>query len=248
MKKTLLTLSALLLAACASRQPTPELVDARIAYQRAEAGRAQELDPRAFDEARAALDVAERRQYDAPGSQNARDLAYIAERKALLAESSARTLEARAEAARSAPAPAPDSMALGAEKTSAAPLDPASARRAKEILDGVAAVSEEPRGMVVTLNAGTLFDGDAATVVPSARDRITEIAHAIQAVGKPNVTVITYDNHDTPTSTQTATDRATAVREALVGEGVPAESVHAEGRADPEHRADCRVEIVVQKP
>ncbi len=77
-------------AACAAHQPPPELRDARAAYAHAHAGAAAQANTVGLHEARRALDEAERKFADDPTAPEARDLAYIAQRKALLAEANAR--------------------------------------------------------------------------------------------------------------------------------------------------------------
>lgn len=74
------------LLACASARPPKELVDARQAYQHAEAGNASKMVPAELHVAREALDVAERSFADSPESQDTIDSAYIALRKSQRAE------------------------------------------------------------------------------------------------------------------------------------------------------------------
>ena len=85
--------------ACAS-VPTPqELNDARSAYLRAQApdGAAARFKPDQVHEAKVALDKAEASFRDDPKDQKTRDLAYIAQRKAELAEASGANEVARAQ-------------------------------------------------------------------------------------------------------------------------------------------------------
>lgn len=74
-----------LLAGCAASIPPAELVDARQAYQHA-SGLATDLAPGELYNARAALADAEESFRENPASIRTRDLAYVAERKARLAE------------------------------------------------------------------------------------------------------------------------------------------------------------------
>lgn len=73
------------LAGCA-HAPTPELVSARNTYARASGGPAAKVVPAELHKARVALETANKAFVDEPDSQQARDLAYVAERKAQLAE------------------------------------------------------------------------------------------------------------------------------------------------------------------
>jgi len=74
-----------LLGACAATVPQ-ELVNARNAYAHANMGGAAEYAPAEVHKAKAALEEAERSFVDAPDSRRTKDLSYVAERKAQLAE------------------------------------------------------------------------------------------------------------------------------------------------------------------
>src|SRR5262245_52470132 len=85
------TLSAALLGlsalqGCGHAATQPELVDARAAYQRAQSGPASQYKPDQLHEAQTALARAEQSYLDYPSKQRTRDLAYVAERKAELAD------------------------------------------------------------------------------------------------------------------------------------------------------------------
>src|SRR5262245_27949502 len=88
---------ALGVAGCGASRPTAELVDARKAYQVAEQGPAKDLAPDRLLTAKQALGDAEIAHDDDAGSMEERTLAYIAERKALLAVAYASMLAARKE-------------------------------------------------------------------------------------------------------------------------------------------------------
>jgi len=75
-------------ASCATTAPT-ELVDAREAYRRASTGRAAQAAPAELHVANQALAEAEQSFRDNPDSYQTRDLAYVAQRKAQLAEATA---------------------------------------------------------------------------------------------------------------------------------------------------------------
>src|SRR5208283_3899286 len=75
---------------CATAPPS-ELVNARLAYQQASAGQAAQLVPAELHKAQDALAVAEKSFQDDPKSFHTRDLAYVADRKAKMAEALAVT-------------------------------------------------------------------------------------------------------------------------------------------------------------
>jgi outer membrane protein OmpA-like peptidoglycan-associated protein len=79
-----------LLVGCASNPPK-ELLNARQAYQSASMGQAAQLVPAELHKALDALNVAEKSFQDDPKSFHTRDLAYIADRKAKMAEALATT-------------------------------------------------------------------------------------------------------------------------------------------------------------
>jgi outer membrane protein OmpA-like peptidoglycan-associated protein len=88
-----------LLVSCASIPPT-ELINARQAYQQASAGQAAQLVPAELHKAEAALAIAEKSFQDDPKSFRTRDLAYVADRKAKMAEALAATAAGNATTAK----------------------------------------------------------------------------------------------------------------------------------------------------
>jgi outer membrane protein OmpA-like peptidoglycan-associated protein len=77
--------SAFLLIGCASTPPPKELVDARAAFGQAQSGKAGQLTPVPVHDAKLALDAAEQSFEKDAESDRTRDLAYVALRKAELA-------------------------------------------------------------------------------------------------------------------------------------------------------------------
>ncbi len=88
---------AVSLAGCGASRPSAELVEARKAYQLAEQGPAKDLAPDRLLTAKQALGDAEIAHDDDAGSMEERTLAYIAERKSLLAVAYASMLAAQKE-------------------------------------------------------------------------------------------------------------------------------------------------------
>jgi outer membrane protein OmpA-like peptidoglycan-associated protein len=87
------------LAGCAATGPTPELVDARRAYEEANRSVAAELTPAQVLSARQALERAEAAHADDPGSVRERTLAYVAHRRALRAVTEGQIAKTRRELA-----------------------------------------------------------------------------------------------------------------------------------------------------
>jgi len=255
---------------CEAHRPPPELVDARAAYARAHTGSAAQSNPDELAEAKRFLDAAERWQLDAPGSEEAKSLAYVAHRKALTAEADARTALTEIEQAKELQALAtlrrqqvadahnrlekPDDTATLTGRSS-------SSRRAKEAVERLtpfAAVSEGRGGMVVTIADSVLFEGGTAKLMATARERLDRVAQALQEVRGRSIAVKGYmdasgDNaHDADLSRR----RAEAVRQYLVSRGVAQDRVRALGlgTADPVasdasvegRQQNRRIEIVVE--
>jgi outer membrane protein OmpA-like peptidoglycan-associated protein len=88
-----------LLVGCATAPPA-ELINARQAYQHASAGQAAQLVPAELHKAQVALDIAEKSFQDDPKSFHTRDLSYVADRKAKLAEALATTVAGNATTAK----------------------------------------------------------------------------------------------------------------------------------------------------
>jgi outer membrane protein OmpA-like peptidoglycan-associated protein len=280
-----LWISVLAGAGCASTPAPRELFTARETYDRIADGPAKQLVPAKLHEAQEALTKAEQSFASEPDSQKTRDLAYIAERKAEIAEADAtimqdeqartqaradyvRTLElsqqknqaalseTRAEVAADRQIMANQQTQLTVEQRARAEAD-RKARLAMESLQRIAAIKEEARGLVITLNGAVLFVTGQSTLLPIAQDRLNEVAKAI--VDQPD-RAVTIEGHTDSTggaalNRELSQHRAEAVRDYLISRGVPAEQVKAVGlgpdrpiadNKSPEGRANNRrVEIVM---
>jgi outer membrane protein OmpA-like peptidoglycan-associated protein len=99
MKTSMTSIAAILLGsgvvlgafACATARPSPELLSAREAYQKAESGPATELNPADLHDAKVLLDAAEASGKENGESPVARRDAYLAQRRAELANAQGRT-------------------------------------------------------------------------------------------------------------------------------------------------------------
>ncbi|WP_437738089.1 DUF4398 domain-containing protein [Sorangium sp. So ce1335] len=111
------------LLGCASTPlPPKELISARKSYERARASAAAELAPMDLHDAREALERAERAFADEHELTEARDLAYLADRRAQLAEALGRM--AAAERQRGAALQAYGELHLALRRKRAPPADP----------------------------------------------------------------------------------------------------------------------------
>lgn len=285
--RTLMFVScALLYGACAGTAPR-ELVNAREAYRRASTGRAARVAPAELHVANKALAQAERSFQEDPESYQTRDLAYVAQRKSEFAEAAASIAveqktqagakqdyqatqgkivkqtqqdlsDTRSALAASQRSGATTAAQLSAEQTARAAADQRAAE-AQAALARLAAVKEEPRGVVITLSGSVLFASNQATLLAEARSRLDQVADVLLTTRERSITVEGHtdsqgsDGHNLDLSQR----RADAVRNALVQRGYEADLVQSQGlgearpvadNASAEGRANNRrVEIIIAR-
>jgi len=219
MKATLVLLSSSLISlGCAAEWPTSELVQARSAYRQASVSRAASFSQERLAQAKQALDRAEGAYAAAPGTPEARALAYVALRRAELAKVSGdyefdkhviaelRERKDRATTAdapvttpapptpteETAPAPGADTTASG-EQNLAAQHDAAELATLVEALSGsepLVMVKQEPRGIVIALDSSFLFVPKKAEILAGARDKLDRIARALTDLGQEKSIVV----------------------------------------------------------
>ena len=125
-------------------------------------------------------------------------------------------------------------------------------------LAAVAAVKEETRGLVITLSGSVLFASNKYALLNTAMTKLDQVAEALKAQDADKRIVVEghTDNRGSDRINQPLSlNRATAVRDYLVGRGVASEKISAVGMGSgkpitdnktSENRADNRrVEIVV---
>jgi outer membrane protein OmpA-like peptidoglycan-associated protein len=266
---TSLSLLALLgVVACGATLPPQELVDARKAYERASKGLSVQLAPAQLDTAKQALDKAERSFEEEGVDPPTPDLAYIAERKAMIAEATASKVAAERDAQKA------DKMfkdaqldgldrtkaelnkerqagektkaelenekkALNAEKVARAEAERRAAA-AMASLNEIAKVKEEARGMVITLSGAVLFATGKYELLPIARDKLDEVAKALADQGYKSILV---EGHTDSVGKASDNDtlslkRAESVRTYLVSRGIPSEKIRASGLGSSRSIAD----------
>jgi flagellar motor protein MotB len=96
-----------------------------------------------------------------------------------------------------------------------------------ERLNGLATTRDTPRGLVVTLMDGE-FSG--ASLGPVASNQVGHIASVVAT--QPGLRVAVEGHSDTATNADRASQRAAAVRNALVAAGAPANAVSSQGFGD----------------
>jgi len=271
--------SVVLVPACAGEhQPPKALTDARADYQRTRDGIASQLDPTDVHEADLALQRAEQAFRDDPSNASSVDLAIVADRKALVAQAEAEAIHAKQdadaahaqlEANRAAQLRATQSqlgqteMQLQNQQATAAAQQArlqdleAKLKDSRDTIAKIAAVKDDNRGMVITLQGEVLFKTGKFDLKPAAMAKLDQIAQALKDKDQP-ITVYGYtDNVGTRDNNLTLSQsRASAVRDYLVSKGLPQDLVTATGKGPDEPVADNasvegraqnrRVELVVQ--
>lgn len=259
-------------AACASTQPTQQLVDARRAYDDARASEAAQYTPDKLLTAEQALARAEAAHDDDSGSPEEAHLAYIASRKAHIAMAHGKIAAAKQAEDKAlalyqqrleSVASTSQSKLAGAEQQ----LEGERAKRAEAekrasaalaSLAEVAKVKEETRGMVITLPGGVLFPSGGRDLSASARQALDQVATALTE--QPSDAKILIEGHTDDrgsdgTNLELSRSRAEAVRAYLIQRGLAAQRIEAVGKGEStpiagndtsEGRAtNRRVEIVV---
>ena len=247
-----LALSGALLGGCAASVPPAELINAREAYQHASAGPAAQLVPAELHKAQEALAIAEKSFVDDASSYRTRDLAYVADRKAKMAEALATTAagmaatatankeyqSAQTEIVKSAKVDLAASEREGVLKTEQIAVEQkarleAEARttKAQEDLVKLAAVKEESRGLVITLSGSVLFASNKSSLLPSAQIRLNQVAEALLATKERKLTVEGHTDSQGSSSynQQLSQQRADAVRSYIISRGYAGDLIVATG-------------------
>ncbi|HET9954875.1 MAG TPA: OmpA family protein [Polyangiaceae bacterium] len=203
-------LALLAITACGSNAPSPALVDARRAVDQARQSDAQRVAPDRVLSAQQALDAAERAHAEDAGSLDERSLAYVALRKAELAEAYGSLLqnEQRQQQAQQSYVSTQDRLRREAEnradytqrslertenalaQTRGAVDQERAARMEAEKRAGaalqslreIAQVKEEARGNVILLEGSLLFATAKSELLPVARQKLDQVADALKQV------------------------------------------------------------------
>jgi outer membrane protein OmpA-like peptidoglycan-associated protein len=277
-----LVLTAILTTAgCSATMPPNELVTARSNYARAAQGPATQLAPADLDTAKKALDQAENSFKEEGDTAETKDIAYAAARASEIAESRARTVEAnkikeqtnasqranevnqaavtKEELAKAKGQLATQGQALATEKERREEAEKRAAQAAADLAK-FASVKQDPvRGMVITLSGGVLFETAKWQLLGSAQTKLNDVADALTKQDKDSTMVVeghTDSQGKEAANQELSQKRAESVRTYLVGRGIAADRITAQGfaatrgiadNASPEGRANNRrVEIVVK--
>ena len=243
---------------CAATAIPTELSNARQAYQHASEGPAAQLVPAELHKAKQALDRAESSFVKEPESFRTKDLAYVAERKAMKADALAsiaaqKVNTARAnksyqttqgeiiERAQADLARARTEKADAATAEAAADLAAAQQARmdaekraddAQAKLAEVAKLKEEARGLVITLSGSVVFASNQALILPAAQARLNQVSEALLSTNSLRNLVVeghTDSIGSEAYNMQLSQRRADSVRSYLISRGYPADKIEASG-------------------
>jgi outer membrane protein OmpA-like peptidoglycan-associated protein len=238
---------------CAVAVPPQDLLTARDTYARASQGPAAQLDPADLHTAKETLDSAEKSFVDNGDTQDTRDAAYTADRRAQIAESKARAMQAEQQKtsviadmnASQTAAVRTTSAALGRANQQLASQDQqlqnerqrredADKRAAQAAADlaRIASVKQEPRGMVITLSGSVLFASAKSDLLPDAQMKLNDVAKAL-GEQDPDAKIVVEGYTDSQGSASFNQDlsqrRAESVRSYLVAHGIATDRVTAQG-------------------
>jgi outer membrane protein OmpA-like peptidoglycan-associated protein len=253
--------ACMVVAGCSHSVP-PELADARSAYARAANGPAAQQTPADLHNAHQALQEAENSFKEDGDSRNTRDRAYVAARKARMAEVLASTAEAKQEAAKwKAHSESVEDQALKAARSNLssarsnlsstqqqladerAKREEAEKRAAQAFADlaRIAQVEKQSRGTVITLPGGVLFESGKSELLSSAEARLTQVADTL-VTSSPDSTMVVEGHTDSQGNDQynqkLSQSRADSVRSYLVQHGVAPDRITAKGMGEAAPVAD----------
>jgi len=249
-----LPIAASIFAAACATSPTPkELIDARAAYQGAADGPAAQLDPAQLHVAHEQLNAAEGSFSRDGDTFRTRDLAYVALRKAQLADATARTMDydqkvnmaehqvqlTQAEQVATATtqlSKTREQLASDRERlTAETQLREAAEKRAQQALADlarIASVKQDTRGTVITLSGGVLFASAKFDLLPAAQANLGQVADALTKSdpdSKIMVAGYTDSQGGQAYNMELSQHRAEAVRTFLVSHGVAPDRITAQG-------------------
>jgi len=254
-----------LIIGCSASAPPAELVNARQAYQQASSGQAAKLVPAELHKAQVALEEAEKAFQDDPDSYTTRDLAYIADRKAKMAEglaSSAAEKASTEKANKDFEITQAEIIKSGKEDLAASEKE--ALKKSEQLAAAEAALAkleakEEERGLVITLSGSVLFASNESTLLPAAQNKLNEVTEALLASKERRITIEGHTDSQGSSShnMNLAQKRADAVRSYIISRGYPSNLIYAQGIGEGRPIADNnsaegrannrRVEIIINK-
>lgn len=261
MKATLVFVVASAAAAfgCASTKTPTELRDARAAYTEAAQSPGASLAPAEIYDARKALQTAEAVYADQGDDRRTRDLAYVAQRKAISAHARANAAEAleqtkhaqaelqqyrenqaialRRQLESTKGALAQSEQARESERRARVAAD----QRASDAFEKIAGLKTErtERGLVVTISGSVVFATGKSTLLPSAQSRLRDVAKALKDDNRPFEIIGHTDSKGSDQlNDRLSQERADAVKKFLVAQGVDDSRIRTMGMGEKQPIAD----------
>ncbi len=275
-----LVTTAALLTGCA-HETSSDLRAARTLYGQAEQSSAATLAQSELYEAKKALDEAESVDKRKRGSQLEQDLAYVAARKSQYAMAVAKQksavddekqaavertnlLEEQRDDTATKLSEREEALEVKERELAAAEAEQAELRgrldTAMASLSEMAKLEDKEGKMVITLSGSVLFKSASTTLLPTAQQRLAEVAAVLKEYDKNNSIIVeghTDSRGGTDYNATLSLQRAQAVERFLEGQGVDDDALQAVGRGESEPIAENntaegrannrRVEIVIDK-
>jgi outer membrane protein OmpA-like peptidoglycan-associated protein len=234
-----------LVMGCGHARVPNQLVDARLAYQQAANNPASSMASTNVFEAKQALEAAEH-AYRKGDIEAAKNLAYIAHRKALVAQAQAETMRAaetkrvaladfqrfremQAVALREQLERAKGALTIAQQEAEAQRQAREAAEAKVAQIEGVQAQKSE-KGLVLTISGSVLFPSGKSELLPSAKDRLAEVARALKDDKRSLLVVGHTDAQGSDKANEKLSDaRARVVRDYLVSEGIEDDRIRSEG-------------------
>jgi outer membrane protein OmpA-like peptidoglycan-associated protein len=228
-------------------------VSARAEYSRASQGPAATVDQADLHSADESLTLAEQSFTRDGDTQGTRDLAYVAERRAQIAEARAEAIQANqqqaqtlarmhdAETARLAATSGQlgranmqlqmQGQALANEEQRRQDAEKRATKAAAD-LAAFASVKQDPRGMVITLSGSILFVTNKSDLLPTAQVKLNQVAEALASQDSESKIVVDgyTDSQGAAAYNQDLSQRrAQSVRDYLVTRGIAPDRITAQG-------------------
>ncbi len=253
---------------CAAAIPPKELEDARSSYEKAQSGAAPKLAPAQLDTAKQALQRAERQFSSEEDTPETRALAYIADRKARLAQTAAEIAQAEqerlqaeneykdksaSELERARQALQSGKQELASEKKAREEAEKArlEAEKARKEAERVAAaalaslkemaqVKEEARGVVITLSGAVLFSTGKSELMPIAKEKLNEVYKVLKDQNHPKLRIEGHTDSvgSAEENRKLSLARAESVKAHFVSQGYPADRIKTVGKGPDSPVAD----------
>lgn len=254
-------LAAALIGCASNANTTPQLVNARRAYDEAADSAARTRAPNDLAEARMALDRAEEAHDQEPGSDREAHLARRAERKARYAEARGDQLSSNRTDLAAKTEPRREVVVERQRVRDDRDVRRVSDKRSNAALQSLAQVAnvrQEARGVVVTMSGSLLFPSGERDATPIANQSLDQVAHALAQ--QPSDTTFQIEGYTDSSGSESenlalSEKRAQLVADRLVESGIDSSRISVVGRGEAQPIADNntaegraanrRVEIVV---